>query len=238
MRKKKDYSPNFSKKIRKKNLVKFVIIHYTGMQSEIESLKRLKSVKHKVSCHYLINRQGLVTQMVPDNKIAWHAGKSKWRNFHNLNEFSIGIELVNKGHNFGYEKFPTSQIYGLIQLCIYLKKKFKIKQQNFLGHSDIAPLRKEDPGENFPWEKLSKFKLGFWFEKKFKKYNLEEKNIKKAFFKNLYNIGYRYFKINKRLKTDKKIIAAFQRRYLPKNVTGKIDKKTLEISHFLSNLYQ
>ena len=89
MRKKKDYSPNFSKKIRKKNLVKFVIIHYTGMQSEIESLKRLKSVKHKVSCHYLINRQGLVTQMVPDNKIAWHAGKSKWRNFHNLNEFSI-----------------------------------------------------------------------------------------------------------------------------------------------------
>ena len=79
--------------------------------------------------------------------------------------------------------------------------------------------------------------MGFWFEKKFKKYNLEEKNIKKAFFKNLYNIGYRYFKINKRLKTDKKIIAAFQRRYLPKNVTGKIDKKTLEISHFLSNLY-
>ena len=237
MRKKKDYSPNFSKKKRKKNSVKFVIIHYTGMQSEIESLKRLKSVKHKVSCHYLINRQGLVTQMVPDNKIAWHAGKSMWRNFRNLNKFSIGIELVNKGHNFGYEKFPRSQIYELIQLCIYLKKKFKIRQQNFLGHSDIAPLRKVDPGEYFPWEKLSKFRLGFWFKKKFKKYNLEEKNIKKAFFKNLYNIGYRYFKINKRLKTDKKIIAAFQRRYLPKKVTGKIDKKTLEISHFLSNLY-
>jgi N-acetylmuramoyl-L-alanine amidase len=130
------------------------------MQSEIASINRLKNSKAKVSCHYLINRKGEITQMVKENKVAWHAGKSKWKNFNNLNDSSIGIELVNKGHEFGYQNFSKNQITSLISLCKFLKKRYMIKKENFLGHSDIAPLRKLDPGEKFPWKKLSKFKLG------------------------------------------------------------------------------
>ena len=151
MKIKTELSQNFSPKIRSKRSIKFIIIHYTGMQSEIETINRLKDVRSKVSCHYLINRKGLITQMVRDNRVAWHAGKSKWKNFKNLNENSIGIELVNKGHEFGYENFSKIQIKNLINLCKNLKKKYIIKTENILGHSDIAPLRKSDPGEKFPW---------------------------------------------------------------------------------------
>ena len=230
-------SPNFSKKTRLKNHIKFVIIHYTGMQSEIESIKKLKNAYSAVSCHYLISRKGKIIQMVNENKIAWHAGKSKWKKFKNLNKNSIGIELVNRGKEFGYQNFPSTQITKLIKLCKKLKKKYKIKDENFLGHSDIAPLRKEDPGEKFPWEKLSKFKLGVWY-KNMQKYENKHKNEglnKTFFFKNLYKIGYRYFEIYRRKKSDRLIIKIFQQRYLPKKVTGLIDKKTYKISNFLAN---
>ena len=110
-----NFSPNRSRNSRARNDIRFVIIHYTGMQSEIESIKRLKSPKTKVSCHYLINRKGQVTQMVKDKFIAWHAGKSMWKKFINLNKHSIGIELVNKGHEFGYQNFSKKQIKNLIK---------------------------------------------------------------------------------------------------------------------------
>ena len=103
-------NPNFNKKIRPIKSVKLVIIHYTGMQSEIESLKRLKSINSKVSCHYLINRKGIITQMVKDDKVAWHAGKSSWKNYKSLNHNSIGVEISNPGHQFGYKKFSKKQI--------------------------------------------------------------------------------------------------------------------------------
>ena len=229
-----NYSPNFSKKIRKKKQIKFVIIHYTGMQSEIESIKRLTNQKTKVSCHYLINRKGLIIRMVKDKNIAWHAGKSKWKNFINLNNFSIGIELVNKGHQFGYQNYTINQINNLISLCKKLKKKYKIDTENFLGHSDIAPLRKVDPGEKFPWKKLSKFKIGYWFSennKNLKTYKSQD--VYSQFFRNLHKIGYRYFSVKFRSKSDKFIIKAFQRKFCPKNVDGKIDKKTFKISQLL-----
>jgi N-acetylmuramoyl-L-alanine amidase len=232
-----DLSPNYSQKLRLKRDIKFVIIHYTGMQSEIESIKKLKNVKSKVSCHYFINRKGLITQMVNDNKVAWHAGKSKWKTFKNLNEHSVGVELENKGHEFGYQKFSKIQISNLIKLCKRLKKKYSLKRENFLGHSDIAPLRKIDPGEKFPWKKLNQHNIGNWFSnnKKSIKFSGEVK-IDKIFFKNLFKIGYRYFKIDKRdKKKDKLIIRSFQQHYLPKNVSGKIDLKTLRISYFLAN---
>ena len=164
MKIKRNPSPNYAEKTRKKTRIKFVIIHYTGMQSEIASINRLKNSKAKVSCHYLINRKGEIIQMVNENKVAWHAGKSKWKNFNNLNDSSIGIELVNKGHEFGYQNFSKIQIKRLINLCIQLKKKYMIKKENFLGHSDIAPLRKLDPGEKFPWKQLSKYNLGVWYK--------------------------------------------------------------------------
>jgi len=115
------------------------------------------------------------------------------------------------------------------------KKKYIIKTENILGHSDIAPLRKLDPGEKFPWKKLSKYHLGYW-PKNNKNFKLNsKKKIENLFFQNLYKIGYRYFKIKKRANADKFIITSFQNRYLPQNVTGKIDLKTFKISHFLAN---
>ena len=116
--------------------------------------------------------------MVKDNKVAWHAGKSKWKNFRNLNNNSIGIELVNKGHEFGYQNYSNIQISSLIKLCKKLKKKYMIKKENFLGHSDIAPLRKSDPGEKFPWKKLSKYNLGLWCGNSKKKLKLDKKKKK------------------------------------------------------------
>ncbi len=233
-----DLSPNYSKKSRLKSSIKFVIIHYTGMQSEIESLRRLKDKNSKVSCHYLIGRNGNIIQLVNENKIAWHAGKSKWKGFTNLNKNSIGVELVNKGHNYGYEKFSINQIKSLELLCKKIKKKYKISNNNFLGHSDIAPLRKIDPGEKFPWKKLSILKIGDWysFDKndfpEIHSYNKEKQ--RGLFFKNLYKIGYRYFSLSKRNKKDSLIVKAFQRRYLPNRISGKIDKKTFKISLFLA----
>ena len=230
-----NFSPNYSKKIRYKKDIKFIIIHYTGMQSEIESIKRLKCSKHKVSCHYLINRRGEIIKMVEDLNIAWHAGKSRWKKFINLNSYSLGIELVNKGHQFGYQNFNNKQITSLIKLCKKLKKKYKIKDEHILGHSDIAPLRKIDPGEKFPWKKLSTHKLGRWFIERQTNIKINKKKMKILFFKNLKKLGYRYFDIYNRNLNDKKIIQSFQQRYLPKGVTGKLDQKTYEISHFLTS---
>ena len=207
------------------------------MQSMRASIKRLLSSKHKVSCHYLISRAGKIFQMVEDNKVAWHAGKSKWGHIENLNYSSIGIELVNNGHKFGYQKFSGRQINALVKLCIKLKKKYKIKNRCILGHSDIAPLRKSDPGEKFPWLQLKRKKIGIWHtlnKKRFKFNNLKTKNFRKTFFKNLHKIGYRYFDKDKFLNTDKLVIQSFQRRFRQKKVNGKIDLECLEISHYLA----
>jgi N-acetylmuramoyl-L-alanine amidase len=230
-----NFSPNFSNKTRSKKDIKFVIFHYTGMQSEIESIKRLKNPKFKVSCHYLINRRGEITQMVKDKFIAWHAGKSKWKNFTNLNENSLGIELVNRGHRYGYQNFSKNQIDSLLKLCKKLRKKHKIKVENFLGHSDIAPLRKADPGEKFPWKKFSYHKLGKWYKNKNQKIKFNKQKLENLFFRNLRKLGYRYFSIYKRSSKDKKIVKCFQQHFLPNNVTGKVDQKTYEISHFLTH---
>jgi N-acetylmuramoyl-L-alanine amidase len=236
MKIKRDLSPNYTTKTRQTKDIKLVILHYTGMQSEIESINRLKNMKSKVSCHYIVNRKGLITQMVEDNKVAWHAGKSKWKTFNNLNKKSLGIELINKGHKFGYQSFSKIQILSLIKLCKFLKKKYFIKKENFLGHSDIAPLRKIDPGEKFPWRMLSKHNLGIWYGNINKEFKLtNNKKVENLFFKNIHKIGYRYFQVNKRFKKDKFIIRSFQRHYLPHNISGKIDTKTYKISEFLAN---
>jgi N-acetylmuramoyl-L-alanine amidase len=231
-------SPNHSLQKRKNEQIKFIIIHYTGMQSERESIKRLIDKKSKVSAHYLINRKGDLIKLVEENKTAWHAGKSKWKNSINLNNQSIGVELVNKGHRFHYENFSNKQITKLVFLCKYLIKKYKIKQTNILGHSDIAPLRKIDPGEKFPWKFLSKKKIGYWqniAKKNHKVSILKKTNLRNYFFVNLHKIGYRYFNKKKPLNSDHKVISAFQRRYRQHKVNGRIDKECLRISHYLAN---
>jgi len=231
-------SPNYSTEIRVKKNIKFIVIHYTGMQSERACIKRLSSKKSQVSTHYLINREGKITRMVDEKNAAWHAGKSKWKNFINLNDQSIGIELVNKGHQYGYEKFSKKQISKLILLCKSLIKKYKIKKTNILGHSDIAPLRKKDPGEKFPWYFLSKQKIGYWHginKKNVNNQNLSKSELRKIFFNNLYKIGYRYFNKKKLYKSDLKVIKVFQRRFRQDKVNGLIDQECLQISHYLAS---
>ena len=231
----KSYS--FSKKIRNIREIKLLIIHYTGMQSMRVAIKRLVSTKHQVSCHYLISREGKVFHMVEDNRVAWHAGKSRWGNLKNINDKSIGIELVNRGHKYGYQKFSRKQISVLIKLCNHLKRKYKIKNRFILGHSDIAPLRKIDPGEKFPWLKLKKRKIGIWYSMSKQdslSRKLNKKDIRNNFFKNLYKVGYRYFLKEKPLKTDKLIIKSFQRRFRQEKVNGIIDQECLKISHNLA----
>jgi N-acetylmuramoyl-L-alanine amidase len=227
----KYYSSNYDLKKRSSKNITAIILHYTGMQSERESLKKLTNPRSKVSCHYLINRKGKVFNLVKDNHIAWHAGKSMWKKYRNLNKNSIGVELVNRGHKYGYQKFTKVQINRLVILCRNLKKKYRIKNQFILGHSDIAPLRKIDPGEKFPWKYLSSKNIGI-YPKEIKIKNGFQLKIKnnKTFFKNLYKIGYRY--LNKR--PQNRIIKNFQRRYRQKKVNGFLDKETLKISDILA----
>ena len=228
-------SLNYSKKARTLNAIRYLIIHYSGMQSGRVSMDRLKNPKSNVSCHYFIERNGNIFRMVEDNKIAWHAGKSKWRDLKNLNKHSIGIEIQNKGHFINYQNFTKKQIFSLIKLIKVLMKKYKIKTKNILGHSDIAPLRKLDPGEKFPWNFLSKKGVAIWYpNNKLKVDDIETKSMRKIFFRNIYKIGYRFFSLSKKSNKDRKVIMAFQRRFLPNEVSGKITKKTLKISQLLT----
>ena len=159
-----NYSPNFNSKKRKLSQIKFIIFHYTGMKSEKEAVDRLTDIKSQVSSHYLIKNNGKIITLVPDLYIAWHAGISSWKNYKSLNKNSIGIEIANPGHNFKYKKFSKAQISGLVNLSKFLIKKYKINSKNILGHSDIAPERKKDPGEKFPWEFLSKKGISYWYD--------------------------------------------------------------------------
>ena len=229
------YSPNFDQKKKKRSnkSIKLIIIHYTGMQSERESIMRLCNPKSKVSSHFLINLNGKVYRLVQDDQIAWHAGKSCWGKYKNLNKNSIGIELENKGHEFGYANFKKKQLSSLIKICKILIKKYKIKKQNIVGHSDVAPSRKIDPGEKFPWKELADKKIGIWHNYKtkdlikFRQVRISNK-FKSEFINNLKKIGY-CFNIKK--KTNfLKTVKAFQRHYRKELINGIIDKECLIIA--------
>ena len=157
-----NYSPNFSTRRRNPKKIQYIVYHYTGMRSESKAIKRLTDDRAKVSCHYFIKRNGQIILMVPELYEAWHAGKSKWKKDISLNRNSIGVEITNKGHDFGYQSYSKKQILSLIKLTKYLIKKYKIKSSNILGHSDIAFERKKDPGEKFPWKHLAIKNIGIW----------------------------------------------------------------------------
>ena len=159
-----NYSPNFDQKKRKFNQIKFLIFHYTGMNNDKDAIDRLTNINSKVSCHYLIKNNGKIVTIVPELYTSWHAGISSWENYKSINKYSIGIEVSNPGHEYKYRKFSKKQIQSIIKLSKYLIKKYKIKIKYILGHSDIAPYRKKDPGEKFPWKYLSKNKVGLWHD--------------------------------------------------------------------------
>ena len=239
-----NYSPNFDPIKRISRRIKFIIFHYTGMKSESGAIERLTNIQSEVSCHYLIKNKGEIIKIVPDLYIAWHAGKSSWGSFKSLNKNSIGIEITNPGHEFGYKKFSKKQISALIKLTKFLIKKYKINSKNVLGHSEIAPERKKDPGEKFPWEYLSKNKIGLWHTLK-KKELIQNRGFKtnkierEFFFNNLFKIGYSK-KIPKYLNKNtylRDVTKAFQQRFRQEAIDGKIDKECLLISSNLLKRY-
>jgi len=239
-----NYSPNFNSKKRTSKQIKFIIFHYTGMKNESDAINKLIEIQSEVSCHYLIKNNGEIVKMVPDLYIAWHAGESLWKNYKFLNPNSIGIEITNPGHEHGYKKFSQKQIISLLKLSRFLIKKYKINPKNILGHSDIAVLRKKDPGEKFPWEYLSKNRIGIWHtlnkqdlikNRKLKISKIEENN----FFNNLFKVGYskKYTKDISKNKYLKELAKTFQRRFRQELVDGKIDQECLIISKNLIKAY-
>tara|TARA_B100001250_G_C19635496_1_gene715760 strand:+ start:214 stop:957 length:744 start_codon:yes stop_codon:yes gene_type:complete len=231
------YSPNFDLKKRSQKKIKFIVFHYTGMKSDTEAIRRLTSPKSKVSSHYFIKRNGNIIVLVPDLYTTWHAGKSYWKHYNYLNNTSIGIEISNPGHQFNYINFSKKQAKSIVKLSKYLMAKYKIKAENVLGHSDIAPTRKKDPGEKFPWQFFAKKKINIWHslnEDDLKKSRLKviETKIENKFFKNLSKIGYN-FKKPSNLKKKYfliRLVKAFQRRYRQQLINGKIDEECFLIS--------
>ena len=231
-----NYSPNFSIKKRSKKSIKFLIFHYTGMRSEKRAIKKLTNIQSEVASHYLIKNNGEIIIFVPDLYVAWHAGISAWKKYNFLNQNSIGIEISNSGHQLGYKKFSLKQINSLINLSRFLIKKYEINSKNILAHSDVAPLRKKDPGEKFPWEYLAKKKIGYWHNlNKNKLIKVRNKKcnqiLKNKFFTYLYKIGYSK---NYKNQNEKLLIKAFQRRFRPQLISGIIDQECLLISKNLT----
>jgi N-acetylmuramoyl-L-alanine amidase len=238
MKTKIKYSLNFDPKKRKLSNIKFIIFHYTGMKKEIDAINKLTNEQSKVSSHYFIKKNGEILTLVPDLYISWHAGISSWKKFKSINKYSIGIEISNMGHDYDYKNFTKKQIKSIVRLSNFLIKKYKIKSTFILGHSDISPDRKIDPGEKFPWKYLAKKKIGIWHDLNHQKIKKERmKKIgqldKTNFINYLYKIGYsRNFKIPK-TRYAKILAKAFQRRFRQELINGIIDKECLLISQNL-----
>ncbi|MDX9996442.1 MAG: N-acetylmuramoyl-L-alanine amidase [Phenylobacterium sp.] len=141
-----------------------LVLHYTGMQTGEAALERLRSEEASVSSHYLVEEDGRIFRLVPEERRAWHAGVSFWRGERNVNHASIGIEIVNPGHEFGYRPFPEAQIVAVLELVADIRSRWSIDDRDIVGHSDIAPARKIDPGELFPWKRLAEAGHGLWVE--------------------------------------------------------------------------
>ena len=214
------------------------------MKKESEAINRLTNIQSEVSCHFFIKNNGEIIKIVPEAYIAWHAGKSSWKRYKSLNKYSLGIEIANPGHEFGYKKFSKKQIFSLLKLSKFLIKKYKIDPKNILGHSDIAPQRKKDPGEKFSWKYLSKNKVGLWHTLK-KQELIRNRKLKiskideNTFFTNLFKIGYskKTIKDINKSKYLKNVIKAFQRRFRQELINSKIDRECLLISKSLLKKY-
>ena len=236
-----NYSPNFDKRKRQSKDIKFIIFHYTGMKKEIDAINKLTSVKSKVSSHYFIKKNGEILTLVPDLYPAWHAGISCWKNFKFINKHSIGIEISNPGHDYNYSNFTFKQIKSIIKLSKFLIKKYKINSKQILGHSDISPDRKKDPGEKFPWHFLASKNIGYWHKLNKKKIITERnkeisRKDKIVFIKNLHKIGYERSINKKNANYIQNITTAFQRRFRQELVNGIIDSECLLISKNLTKI--
>jgi len=203
-------SPNFDARALP---VTMIVLHYTGMESAEAAIARLRDPEAKVSAHYLVDEDGRILRLVDEDKRAWHAGRSHWRRITDVNSASIGIELVNPGHEFGYRTFPDAQMGALIPLVAQIKERHAITRGNVVGHSDIAPARKQDPGELFNWHALARLRLALPRPTR----NLVDPGWPDAgFMLALERFGYD-------VEDRQAAVIAFQRRFRPELIDGEID---------------
>jgi N-acetylmuramoyl-L-alanine amidase len=208
-------SPNHDERA---HTISMVVLHYTGMQTATEALQRLTDAEAKVSAHYMIAEDGNVLRLVDEERRAWHAGKSYWRGITDVNSASIGIEIVNPGHEFGYRPFSEPQMDALIPLLAEIKSRHGINPGNVVGHSDIAPARKQDPGELFDWVRLAKVGLATPTPKPIADPHWTPAGTLLALERYGYDVT-----------VDRAAITAFQRRFRPANIDGIADGETRAI---------
>lgn len=219
-------SPNFDNRDQS---VDTLVLHYTGMETGEDALERLCDPGAKVSAHYMVWEDGRVAQLVGEDKRAWHAGVSFWKGETNLNARSIGVEIVNGGHDWPCEDgtlpaYPDVQIAAVIALCQGILGRWKIPQTRIVGHSDIAPTRKQDPGEHFPWPRLASESIGLWPNP------VEITDEDFDFEAALSDIGYD-------INVPGAAVKAFQRRFRPGKVNGAADQETVSLMVGLHQLY-
>lgn len=221
-------SPNFDRRPDAAD-IRLVVLHYTGMRDAASALARLADPASGVSAHYVVDEDGTVYSLVPDHLRAWHAGVSAWRGWSDPNSVSIGIELVNPGHDWGYRPFPEAQIEALVSLLARLRARYPIAACDVVGHSDIAPARKRDPGELFPWARLAALGLTIWPMG----VRGERPPDPLRALALLRRAGYRRDLPDTTLAD---CIRAFQRRFRPDRVDGVLDGRTMALLEAVADL--
>ena len=210
-----------------------LLLHYTGMTNTLEAIERLCDPEAKVSSHYVVEEDGNIVQLVPEARRAWHAGQSSWEGVNDVNSRSIGIEIGNPGHGGGYPDFPEPQIAAVIALCRDLTERYRFRADRVLAHSDVAPLRKWDPGEKFPWERLHRAGVGAWIEPApftpgmvlaLRDIRPEVAQVQAGL--RAYGYGVEATGIYGEL--TEAVVAAFQRHFRPACVDGRADLSTIE----------
>ena len=230
-------SPNFNER---KHPLDMLVLHYTGMATGEAALERMCDPKAEVSAHYMVWEDGRIAQLVEEDKRAWHAGVASWQGQQDLNSRSIGIEIVNGGHDFrapdgSLPPYPRPQIHAVLDLVHDILSRHTIPATRILGHSDIAPLRKQDPGEHFPWERLARAGISLWPDFDGTTKEVIGKGLERGASGSsvwrlqtmLSEIGYGFEVTDIYGETCEKVVTAFQRRWLPEQVTGQADLTTL-----------
>jgi N-acetylmuramoyl-L-alanine amidase len=210
--------------------IDMLVLHYTGMKNAQAALDRLRDPEAKVSAHYVVDEDGTVFRLVPEERRAFHAGTSYWRGHRNLNGRSIGIEIVNPGHEWGYRDFPVLQLSAVCDLCLEILSRHPIPARNIVAHSDVAPNRKEDPGEKFDWEGFARNGVGLWPEDvpdlgtgEAVRDSASLKDVRRA----LRDIGYEVELEGALDPALSCVLRAFQRHWRPEAITGQADSGTL-----------
>jgi N-acetylmuramoyl-L-alanine amidase len=210
-----------------------ILLHYTGMTSATAAEQRLCDAEAKVSSHYLVHEDGSICQMVPEARRAWHAGVSSWHGDTDINSRSIGIEIANPGHDYGYPDFPEAQIDAVIALCRDIIQRRHIKPELVLAHSDVAPSRKNDPGEKFPWDRLNRAGIGLWLEptKIVPGPELDpgdHSDVVSTLQRSLQKFGYGIEATGNYDDKTRDVVTAFQRHFRPARVDGLADHSTFD----------